>query len=206
MTLACGGHPPPLIRRGSGVIEALRAHGPLLGVFAAAEFPEVTVDLQPEDTVLLYTDGLIERNPRVAGDTALRDLLASLTFADVDELIAQIEARALGTPPVRLPDDAAVLAIQVTAPDAGRRRRGRQGRADAGPRAEGVGGQSGYAGAGTASSGLLEASADAGTMSTHTATEPRRVTPRFRVQCVQAPTATELPRKRRANKKDAPLL
>ena len=119
VTLACGGHPPPLIRRGSGVIEAPRAHGPLLGVFAAAEFPEVTIELQPEDTVLLYTDGLIERNPRVAGDIALRDLLASLTFADVDELIAQIEARALGTPPVRLPDDAAILAIQVTAPAPG---------------------------------------------------------------------------------------
>jgi PAS domain S-box-containing protein len=119
LTLACGGHPPPLIRRASGQIEALRAHGPLLGVFGAAEFPEVTVDLQPEDTLLLYTDGLIERNPRVSGDAALRALLASLTFADVDGLIAQIEARALGTPPVRLPDDAAVMAIQVTAPTPG---------------------------------------------------------------------------------------
>ena len=37
----------------------------------------------------------------------------------MDELIAQIEARALGTPPVRLPDDAAILAIQVTAPAPG---------------------------------------------------------------------------------------
>jgi PAS domain S-box-containing protein len=119
LTLACGGHPPPLVRRASGQIEALRAHGPLLGVFGAAEFPEITVDLQPEDTLVLYTDGLIERNPRVSGDAALRALLASLTFADVDGLIAQIEARALGTPPVRLPDDAAVLAIQITVPAPG---------------------------------------------------------------------------------------
>jgi PAS domain S-box-containing protein len=115
LTLACGGHPPPLIRRASGKIEALRAHGPLLGVFPAAEFPEVTIDLAPEDTLLVYTDGLIERNPRVSGDGALRAMLASVTFADVDELIAQIEQYALGTPPGRLPDDAAVLAIQVVA-------------------------------------------------------------------------------------------
>jgi PAS domain S-box-containing protein len=119
LTLACGGHPPPLVRRASGAIEALREHGPLLGVFAAAEFPEVTVDLQPRDTLLVYTDGLIERNPHVAGDGALRRLLASLEFADVDELIAQIETRALGGPTVRLPDDTAVLAIQVTAPAPG---------------------------------------------------------------------------------------
>ena len=55
----------------------------------------------------------------MAGDAALRSLLASLTFGDVHDLIAQIEARALGTPPVRLPDDTAVLAIQVTAPTPG---------------------------------------------------------------------------------------
>ncbi|MGH2894761.1 MAG: SpoIIE family protein phosphatase, partial [Solirubrobacteraceae bacterium] len=119
LTLACGGHPPPLVRRVSGEIEALRPHGPLLGVFAAAEYPEVTVELHPEDTLLLYTDGLIERNPNVAGDTALRELLASLKFEDVDGLMAELEEHALGTPPVRLPDDAAVLAIQVTAPSPG---------------------------------------------------------------------------------------
>jgi PAS domain S-box-containing protein len=119
LTLACGGHPPPLVRRTSGQIEALRAHGPLLGVFSAAEYPEVGVDLQPEDTLLLYTDGLIERNPRVPGDAALRELFASLTFDDVDGLMGQLEEHALGTPPVRLPDDSAVMAIQVTAPAPG---------------------------------------------------------------------------------------
>jgi sigma-B regulation protein RsbU (phosphoserine phosphatase) len=119
LTFACGGHPPPLVRRGSGDIRALRDHGPLLGVFAAAEFPEMTVDLHPGDTLLVYTDGLIERNPHVAGDAALRSLLASLKFADVHELIAQIEKQALGGPAVRLPDDTAVLAIEITAPALG---------------------------------------------------------------------------------------
>jgi sigma-B regulation protein RsbU (phosphoserine phosphatase) len=115
VTLACGGHPPPLVRRGSGRVEALRDHGPLLGVFPSATYPELSVELAPEDTLLLYTDGLIERNPRLPGDAALRALLGSLAFADVDGLIAQLEVRALGTPPERLPDDTAVLAIQVVA-------------------------------------------------------------------------------------------
>jgi serine phosphatase RsbU (regulator of sigma subunit) len=119
LTFACGGHPPPLVRRASGLIEALRAHGPLLGVFAGAEFPEVSVDLQPGDTLLVYTDGLIERNPRVPGDAALQALLASLRFDDVDALMSQLEERALGDPPERLPDDSAVLAIQITAPTPG---------------------------------------------------------------------------------------
>ncbi len=119
VTLACGGHPPPLVRRASGQVDALRDHGPLLGVFADAEFPEITIDLQPGDILLLYTDGLIERNPRISGDAGLRALLADMPTGDVDELMAELERRALGFPPDRLPDDTAVLAVQATAPEAG---------------------------------------------------------------------------------------
>jgi PAS domain S-box-containing protein len=119
VTLACGGHPPPLIRRSSGEVEAVRVCGPLLGVFEGAEFHEASLDLRPGDTLLLYTDGLIERNPRVDGDGGLRGLLESLPGGDVDELLAELERRALGSPPDPLPDDAAVLAIQVMGPQPG---------------------------------------------------------------------------------------
>jgi len=116
LTLACAGHPPPLIRRASGKVEAMRAHGPLLGVFDDAEFPEATARLHAGDALLLYTDGLIERNPRVPGEGALRVLLRSLGHAGVDDLLAALERHALGSPPARLPDDAAVLVLRVTGP------------------------------------------------------------------------------------------
>ena len=119
LTLTCGGHPPPLIRRASGAVVTVDAHGPLLGVFEDAEFPETSIDLGAGDTLLLYTDGLIERNPRVRGDAGLRGILGSLPAGDVDELLAALERRALGSPPEALPDDAAVLAIQVLAPQPG---------------------------------------------------------------------------------------
>jgi signal transduction histidine kinase/DNA-binding response OmpR family regulator/serine phosphatase RsbU (regulator of sigma subunit) len=110
--LACGGHPPPMIRRAAGAIDALGAHGPLLGVFADAVFPETTVDLELDDTLVLYTDGLIERNPRVRGDQGLRSMLASLPLGSVDELLAGLEHRALGDP-AQLRDDTAILALQA---------------------------------------------------------------------------------------------
>ncbi len=115
VTLACGGHPPPMVRRASGEVENVRVRGPLLGVFSDARYPEVAVDLQLEDTLLIYTDGLVERNPRVAGEAGLRELLASLPRDGVDELLAELERRALGSPREPLPDDTAVLAIQVSA-------------------------------------------------------------------------------------------
>jgi signal transduction histidine kinase/serine phosphatase RsbU (regulator of sigma subunit)/DNA-binding NarL/FixJ family response regulator len=113
LTLACGGHPPPLIRRASGRVEAMRAHGPLLGVFADARFPDSRALLHDGDMLVLYTDGLIERNPRVEGEGALRSLLGALPFVGIDRLLADLEARALGSPPARLLDDAAVLVMRV---------------------------------------------------------------------------------------------
>ncbi len=114
LTLACGGHPPPLIRRASGKVEAIPAHGPLLGVFADATFPEARSLLHADDMLVLYTDGLIERNPRVEGERALRSLLGDLPQADLRDLLADLEVRALGSPPARLPDDAALLVLRVS--------------------------------------------------------------------------------------------
>jgi signal transduction histidine kinase/DNA-binding response OmpR family regulator len=116
LRLASGGHPGPLIRRASGRVETVRPRGPLLGVFADARFPEVRAHLQLYDTLVLYTDGLIERNPRVDGEGALRSLLGNLGQTGVEQLLADLEARALGSPPARLPDDAAVLVLRVCAP------------------------------------------------------------------------------------------
>jgi serine phosphatase RsbU (regulator of sigma subunit) len=110
--LARGGHPAPLVRRAGGEVEPVPGHGPLLGVFADARFPETTVELAPDDAMLLYTDGVIERNPRVAGVAQLRTLLAALPRGDAADLLAGLERRAVGDPR-QLRDDAALLVLQA---------------------------------------------------------------------------------------------
>ncbi len=55
-TIAGAGHPPPLII-GKGSSQKIETEGPLLGVFAEAEFNQVTVTLKHGQTALLYTDG-----------------------------------------------------------------------------------------------------------------------------------------------------
>jgi sigma-B regulation protein RsbU (phosphoserine phosphatase) len=59
---ANAGHPPPLLRRGSDAsmcpLDAVATHP--LGIEASQTFEEAGVQLEPADTLLLYTDGITE--------------------------------------------------------------------------------------------------------------------------------------------------
>ncbi len=112
LRLSVGGHPPPMVRRADGVVEILREHGPLLGVFKEPRFPVTEIMLEPGDALLLYTDGLIERNPWVDGEEALARIFARLADATAEELLAELEDAALGPEPRRPRDDVAILIVK----------------------------------------------------------------------------------------------
>jgi phosphoserine phosphatase RsbU/P len=57
LTLARAGHPYPLILRANGRTETIEPEGGLLGVFPDEVFEEATVQLDPGDRLLLYSDG-----------------------------------------------------------------------------------------------------------------------------------------------------
>jgi serine phosphatase RsbU (regulator of sigma subunit) len=62
LQIACAGHPPALLLRSDGSVQRLtKPVGPLLG-FETIEvpLPVVELELEPNDTLLLYTDGLTE--------------------------------------------------------------------------------------------------------------------------------------------------
>jgi len=54
------GHNPPLLLRAGGDRETLRLGGAALGLFAGERFREGTVRLEPGDSLVLYTDGVVE--------------------------------------------------------------------------------------------------------------------------------------------------
>ena len=60
ITYANAGHNPPLLARADGRVEALRSTGMVLGVFPEAEYRAVSLPLQKDDRLLLYTDGITE--------------------------------------------------------------------------------------------------------------------------------------------------
>ncbi|MGY1715583.1 SpoIIE family protein phosphatase [Geodermatophilus sp. SYSU D01106] len=114
---ANAGHPPPVLLWPGGRVEAL-AHEEadlLLGVDPEAERREDVVALAPGTTVLLHTDGLVERRGSTLdeGTERLHAALAELAGAPLPQLCDELLARLLeGTPQ----DDVAVVAFTVRPP------------------------------------------------------------------------------------------
>ncbi|MFC4115802.1 SpoIIE family protein phosphatase [Nonomuraea zeae] len=69
-TIASAGHPPPLLLRADGRVEAMATPQLLLGVEAGARFYVETFELAPEEVLLCVTDGVTERRN---GDRLLDD-------------------------------------------------------------------------------------------------------------------------------------
>jgi PAS domain S-box-containing protein len=111
---ANAGHPPPLVADADGTVTVLSTPvgDLLLGVDPETVRRESTVPLRPGATVLLYTDGLVERRDTSvdAGVARLQGHLAELAGLPLDRLCDELLARMLpGTPE----DDVALVAISV---------------------------------------------------------------------------------------------
>jgi sigma-B regulation protein RsbU (phosphoserine phosphatase) len=120
LTLARGGHPPPLLLRADGAAgHQPLPSGPFIGVFDDALFTATTIRLDPGDTLLLYTDGLTDARTGTAreryGDEALRAFAARLAPASASAVISAIVALLDGFGD-GLDDDVAVLALSVPLP------------------------------------------------------------------------------------------
>jgi hypothetical protein len=67
LTLASGGHPPPLLLRADGTVEEVPTSGTLIGVVPETIVHPATVELAPGELCLLFSDGLIEARGGPAG-------------------------------------------------------------------------------------------------------------------------------------------
>jgi serine phosphatase RsbU (regulator of sigma subunit) len=116
---ANAGHPPPLLLRADGTVGLLTGAGPdlMLGVDADAGRAEAAVDLAAGDTVVLYTDGLVERRGRSLdeGLALLCDTVAALAARPLEQLCDELLERMLQGRPQ---DDVAVAAITLDHEDA----------------------------------------------------------------------------------------
>jgi serine phosphatase RsbU (regulator of sigma subunit) len=115
ITLAVGGHHPPLIVRADGGVEVTPAHGTILGVFDEPAFATCEVDLDSGDAIVLCSDGILDTE--IDGIRVDEERLAGLLSGDpdasaqglVDRLMHAL--RAIDRP---LRDDVAIMALRRT--------------------------------------------------------------------------------------------
>lgn len=110
------GHNPPMVIRRDGSIISLEAGGAPVGIFADSSYEQGTVELNPGDLILAYTDGVIEATNRAGsewGVEGLRKAAAGSNALCADEIVHAIfrlmDEFSLG----RQTDDATVVVVQV---------------------------------------------------------------------------------------------
>jgi anti-sigma regulatory factor (Ser/Thr protein kinase) len=116
-TVCCAGHPRPVLVAANGDVRAVGEPGSLLGVLSDPDLVDVRLRLDAGDTLVLYTDGVIEaRSARGVpfGDDRLLALLAATYDRPLAQIPRLVEAAA-DDPGRQEPDDLAVLAVRVEA-------------------------------------------------------------------------------------------
>ncbi|MGN9769107.1 PP2C family protein-serine/threonine phosphatase [Micromonospora sp. SD12] len=121
LTMAGGGHLPPLVLRGSGEVEPVPLSGMLVGVVPDPRIGEVTVRLEPGETCLLYSDGVTEarggrRGNEQFGTERLIHAVGGCQRMPAPALAERVEQVTCDWLAHGDHDDIAVLALRATGP------------------------------------------------------------------------------------------
>jgi anti-sigma regulatory factor (Ser/Thr protein kinase)/putative methionine-R-sulfoxide reductase with GAF domain len=115
VSFARAGHPFPLVLRADGSSTYLtEAEGPPLGAGSTVTYGEQRMVLGPGETLLLYTDGLIERRGErlTEGEDALMQAVTTATD-DPEQMCNEVIAKL--AKPGETTDDVAVLVLKAVA-------------------------------------------------------------------------------------------
>lgn len=118
VTLATGGHPPALLldSRTGTVNEIRSSSGMFVGAVADATFSSCSLRLRPGQTLLLYTDGIIEARPdgtTIFGEHALTEFVTARVGLAAADLIEHLTLLISTLHPI---DDIALLAFTAECP------------------------------------------------------------------------------------------
>jgi sigma-B regulation protein RsbU (phosphoserine phosphatase) len=115
ITYCNAGHFPPILLRANGRTELLEKGGPLLGALEGAEFQSGELILEPGDTLVAYSDGVLECRNTAGEEFGLDQLMASAmevkqpsAQATLMMLLAAVQDFANGSP---LSDDVSLTVI-----------------------------------------------------------------------------------------------
>jgi serine phosphatase RsbU (regulator of sigma subunit) len=118
MQIASAGHPPPLLLRSHGGAEEVGSRGPLLAGFEDARYGAAPAHLAAGDSLILYTDGVIEAGEREETGRGglvparLGGLLGACVGLDAEGVAQRIEDAVVEAEAGNPRDDAAILVLR----------------------------------------------------------------------------------------------
>jgi sigma-B regulation protein RsbU (phosphoserine phosphatase) len=114
------GHFPPILLRRDNTVQMLESGGPLLGALSGAGFQSGELMLEPGDTLVVYSDGVVECRNHEGEEFGVERLLAALPQAKQQSahgtlmmLLAAVQEFANGIP---MMDDMSLMLIQRDQP------------------------------------------------------------------------------------------
>jgi PAS domain S-box-containing protein len=115
LVLASAGHPPPLVLRADGTVEAVPASGILLGVMEEVEPVDMPVELRSGDAIVCFTDGVTEARGAhgMFGEERLAAVLAKGRGEGAGALADRVVRAVKGYKGVAALDDLALLVLRV---------------------------------------------------------------------------------------------
>jgi PAS domain S-box-containing protein len=115
LVIGSAGHPPPLIVRDDGRIREIGGAGPILGAWAGEQSPDRSVPISGDETLLLYTDGVIDTRGESErfGTRRLARLLALHAGKPPAELLAELQLALDRFQAARPSDDTAAVALRA---------------------------------------------------------------------------------------------
>lgn len=120
VTTCLAGHPTPLLITPRGTLEIDAPHNPPLGVVPGLRLAQMTDHLAPDDTLLVYTDGITDarRNGTLFGDEGITELAGSLAGRDAAAVAQSVCDAATEFHDSHLPgDDRLVVAVRLREDD-----------------------------------------------------------------------------------------
>lgn len=110
VVLALAGHPPPAVLRAGGEVECVGTPGTLLGILSTTHATDVEVRLSPGDTLVLFTDGVLDSGrPERLGQEGVEELLRQHRGCTPDAIVDGL----LRVATTAQRDDVAIVAIQA---------------------------------------------------------------------------------------------
>ena len=114
--VSSGGHHLPLLLSADGTVDKVGAPGMVLGVFPEPDLEDVEVTLNPGDSIVFYTDGVIEEGEgtNTFGEANLAAVVAGAAGKSPSEIAEAIETAVVDWTPDDPRDDIAILALTMS--------------------------------------------------------------------------------------------